>query len=93
MLAVAAVVGGGVWIVYKWRRNSGKGEVGKAVRQDKEQLPDASDITKMERQAVDARTANCMYLFGDFPFSTGVVVTSLICFPCVSNKYSVSFAL
>lgn len=66
VLAVAAVVGGGVWIVYKWRRNSGKGEVGKAVRQDKEQLPDASDITKMERQAVDARTANCMYLFGDF---------------------------
>ena len=50
-------------------RNSSKGEVGKAVRQDKEQLPDASsDITKMERQAVDARTANCMYLFGDFPF-------------------------
>ena len=66
MLAVAVVVGGGVWIVYKWRRNSGKGEAGKAVRQDKEQLLDASDTTKMERQAVDAGTANSMYLFGDF---------------------------
>lgn len=66
VLAVAVVVGGGVWIVYKWRRNSGKGEAGKAVRQDKEQLLDASDTTKMERQAVDAGTANSMYLFGDF---------------------------
>lgn len=93
VLAVAVVVGGGVWIVYKWRRNSGKGEAGKAVRQDKEQLLDASDTTKMERQAVDAGTANSMYLFGDFPFSTGVVATSLICFPCVSNKYSVSFCV
>ena len=36
------------------------------MRQDKEQLLDASDTTKMERQAVDAGTANSMYLFGDF---------------------------
>ncbi|MCS2441399.1 hypothetical protein NXX09_11355 [Bacteroides uniformis] len=63
--AVVAVAGGSVWIVYKRHRNSGKGEDGKAVRQDKEQLPEASDV-KVEKMAVDTGTVNSMYLFGDF---------------------------
>ena len=46
--AVVTVAGGSVWIVYKRHRNSGKGEDGKAVRQDKEQLPEASDV-KVEK--------------------------------------------
>lgn len=54
-----------MWIVYKRHRNSGKGEDGKAVRQDKEQLPEASDV-KVEKMAVDTGTVNSMYLFGDF---------------------------
>ena len=94
VLAVAVVVGGGVWIVYKWRRNSGKGEAGKAVRQDKEQLLDASDTTKMERQAVDAGTANSMYLFGDFSvFDRSGRNISYMFSLAVSNKYSVSFCV
>ena len=63
--AVVAVAGGSVWIVYKRHRNSGKGEDGKAVPQDKEQLPEASDV-KVEKMAVDTGTVNSMYLFGDF---------------------------
>lgn len=90
--AVVAVAGGSVWIVYKRHRNSGKGEDGKAVRQDKEQLPEASDV-KVEKMAVDTGTVNSMYLFGDFSVSTGTDAISPICFPCVSSRYSVSFAL
>lgn len=62
---VMAVAGGGVWIVCKWRRNSGKGEDGKAARQDKELLPALSEA-KAEKMAVNMETANSMYLFGDF---------------------------
>lgn len=64
-VAVAAVVGGGMWIVHKWRRNSGRGADGKAVLQDKEQLPGASG-TRVEKVAADRGVANSMYLFGDF---------------------------
>ena len=65
VVAVVAVAGGGVWIVCKWCRNSGKCKDGKAVRQDKEQLSDVSDA-KAEKMAVDMGAANSMYLFGDF---------------------------
>ncbi|WP_289120778.1 hypothetical protein [uncultured Bacteroides sp.] len=59
-----AVAGGSVWM-YKWRRNSGKGEDSETARGDKEQLPDASDA-KVEKMAADTGVANSVYLFGDF---------------------------
>ena len=87
---VVAVAGGGVWIVYKRRRNSGKGE-DKAVRQDKEQLPDASDV-KVEKM-VGYGTVNSMYLFGDFSvFDRNGRNISRYVFQ-VSSRYSVSFCV
>lgn len=62
--AVVAIAGGSVWM-YKWRRNSGKGEDSETARGDKEQLPDASDA-KVEKMAADTGVANSVYLFGDF---------------------------
>lgn len=92
VVAVVAVAGGGVWIVCKWCRNSGKCKDGKAVRQDKEQLSDVSDA-KAEKMAVDMGAANSMYLFGDFSVFDRNGRNISYMFPCVSSRYSVSFCV
>ncbi len=65
VIAVMTVAAGGVWIIYKWRRNSRKREENEIVRQGNEQLPVVS-ATKVEKTMVDIGVTNSVYLFGDF---------------------------
>lgn len=66
VVAVVAVAAGGVWMIYKWRRNSGKREEDEIVRQGNEQFPAVSAAKKVEETVVDIGVANSVYLFGDF---------------------------
>lgn len=65
VVAVVTVAAEGVWIIYKWHRNSGKREKDEIVRQGNEQLL-VDSATKVEKTMVDIGVANSVYLFGDF---------------------------
>ena len=63
------------------------------MRQDKEQLPEASDV-KVEKMAVDTGTVNSMYLFGDFSVfdRNGRNISYMFSF-AYQSRYSVSFCV